>query len=233
MTKIYLDAGHGGTDSGAVGNGLFEKNLTLSITKKIEEILQTDFENVEIMTTRDTDIFLSLTERTDKANKWGADIFVAVHINASTGANASGFQSHIYTKADAKTIAMQNVMHAAIYNSIKSFKIADRGKDMSNFHVLRESKMIAILTENGFISSPFDSSLLKNEDYLNKVAQGHVDGLEKYFGLKRKEKTQDSPSEPTGTLYQVVAGTFKDRNHADEQVKKLKADGYEAYIKML
>ena len=60
MVKIYLDAGHGGTDSGAVGNGLYEKNLTLDIVKEIQKKLEENYENVEIMTTRTEDIFLSL-----------------------------------------------------------------------------------------------------------------------------------------------------------------------------
>lgn len=233
MTKIYIDAGHGGTDPGASGNGLVEKNLTLSISKKIEEILKSDYENVQIMMTRDTDVFLSLTERTNKANAWKADVFVAIHINAAASPSAHGFESHIYPNTDAKTISFQNTMHSAILKAISSYKVEDRGKERSNFHVLRESHMTAILTENLFVTSPSDATLLKKSDFIEKVAQGHVDGLEKFFGLKKKTKADDSSPPSGGTsdkLYQVVAGTFADRDNAEAVVKKLKADGYESYI---
>lgn len=229
MTKIYLDAGHGGNDSGASGNGIFEKNINLAVTKKIEAILKANYENVEIMQTRTTDIFLSLDARTDKANNWGADCFVAIHVNSSPTASAKGWESFIYNNSpNARTISFQNIMHDAVISEIKSTSgVVDRGKNRANFHVLRESKMIAILTENLFVSNPQDASLLKNDAFLNKLAQGHVNGLEKFFGLKRKA----SPTPPkTETLYQVVAGTYSDKTNAEAQVKKLAADGYSAYI---
>lgn len=228
MTKIYLDAGHGGNDSGASGNGIFEKNINLAIAKKIEAKLKATFENIQVMQTRTTDDFISLDARTDKANRWGADCFVAIHINSATTPSARGFESFIYNNSpSARTISFQNIMHESIYSQIKNSGVADRGKNRANFHVLRESDMIAILTENLFISNSQDASLLKSDAFLDKVAQGHVNGLEKFFGLKRKA----SPTPPkTETLYQVVAGTYSDRANADAQVKKLKADGYSAYV---
>ena len=104
--KLYLDAGHGDKDSGASGNGLLEKNLNLEITKRIKKLLG-DYSNVEVMTTRDTDIFLTLSERTDKANKWGADAFLSVHINANTSPSPRGFESYIYPSANSATRAFQ------------------------------------------------------------------------------------------------------------------------------
>jgi|SRR5690242_8861711 len=233
MVKIYLDAGHGGKDSGAVGNGLFEKNLTLEITQRIEKLLKANYKNVEINTTRETDIFLSLDERTNKANAWKADVFVAVHINSGT-ATARGFESHIYTKVGSDTKAFQNVMHESIFSQIKSFGVTDRGKKQSDFHVLRESHMIAILTENLFVSNSADAALLKNSAFLDKVAQGHVLGLEKFFGLVKALPPPSPTPSPTPVdseeMYQVIAGTFADKDNADALVKKLEADGYKPYI---
>lgn len=227
MVKIYLDAGHGGTDSGAVGNGLLEKDINLILVKKIEALLKANYEEVEIMQTRTTDVFLTLKERTDKANNWGADIFLSVHVNASTYPTAKGFETHIYTNASAKTQAMQNVIHEEIIRKIDG-TVYNRGKLKSNFHVLRESKMIALLTENLFISNSGDASRLKTETFLNQLAEGHVKGLEKFFGLK--EKVIPPPVEESPYLYQVIAGTFSNRGNADRQVEKLKADGYSAYV---
>lgn len=223
MVKIYLDGGHGGKDNGATGNGLLEKNLNLDICKRIEELLK-GYTNVEVMTTRDSDIYLTLDERTDKANKWGATAFLSVHINANTSPSPRGFESYIYPNADSATRAFQNVIHQEIFRQISSFGIPDKGKKTANFHVLRESIMKAILTENGFISNAADAALMKRSDFLDKLALGHVIGMEKFFGLNKAR-----PPSEVG-LYQVIAGTFSQKENATDLAKKLEADGYDAYV---
>lgn len=225
MVKIYLDGGHGGKDSGANGNGISEKNITLQVVKKIEEILKKNYVNVDVMQTRSDDTYLSLDQRTDKANKWGADYFLSVHVNASTSTAANGFETHIYTKTDAQTKAFQNVMHQEILNKIKPFGITNRGKKASDFHVLRESHMPAILTENLFISNRSDSDKLKRSDYIQATAEGHVLGFEKFIGLKKSPQP-----ESTRTLYKVQVGSFAEEENAKELMEKLKKDGYNPFI---
>ena len=91
MVKIFIDPGHGGTDPGAVGNGLLEKDLTLSISLKIRNLLN-GYENTQVKLSRDKDITLSLKERTDMANAWGADYLLSVHINAGGGTGYEDFR---------------------------------------------------------------------------------------------------------------------------------------------
>lgn len=229
--RVYIDAGHGGKDSGATGNGVHEKNVVLDLAKRIEKKLKENYSNVEVMQTRTKDVFLELRERTDKANKWKADAFISLHNNASVDKAAKGFETFIYNGSiGSDTIAFQNVMHQEIMNQINGSNVKDRGKKRANFHVLRESRMKAILTENLFVSNSAEAELLKNDAFLDKVAVGHVNGLEKFFGLERtiRPPTDDEPN--TGELYQVIAGTFSSYENAENQVKKLKNDGYEAYI---
>ena len=73
MVKIFIDPGHGGTDPGAVGNGLQEKNLTLQIATRVKNILLAEYNNVSVLMSRTGDTSLSLQERTNQANAWGAD----------------------------------------------------------------------------------------------------------------------------------------------------------------
>jgi N-acetylmuramoyl-L-alanine amidase len=181
MVRIVLDAGHGGTDSGAVGNGLREKDLTLNIVKKIDDMLK-DYEGVEIIYTRTNDRFIELSERAAIANRAKADFFLSVHINAGGG---TGFESYIFNgNVSAKTIAYQNVIHGEIMKAIGG--VRDRGKKRANYAVLRETKMPAILTENLFIDNANDAEKLKSDQFLQQIAYGHVIGLEKAFGLKKK-----------------------------------------------
>jgi N-acetylmuramoyl-L-alanine amidase len=225
LVKLYLDGGHGGSDSGAVGNGIFEKDINLKIVKKIETLLKENYKNVDTLMTRDSDVYYSLAERTNKANAWGADAFLSVHINAHTDKAVRGFETYIYPNAGAKTAAFQNVMHENIFGQISHSGIRDIGKKSANFHVLRESNMIAILTENLFISNATDASLLKQDVFLDKLAYGHVLGLERFFGLEKEIRPPTS-----GVLYQVIAGTFSTKENADDMAKKLTADGYDCYV---
>lgn len=85
MVKIFIDPGHGGTDPGAVGNGLQEKNLTLQIATRVKNILLAEYNNVTILMSRTGDTFPTLQDRTNQANAWGADFFLSIHINAGGG----------------------------------------------------------------------------------------------------------------------------------------------------
>lgn len=230
MVKIFLDAGHGGKDSGAVGNGLKEKDLTLSIVKRIGKFLG-DYEGVQVFYSRTGDTYPSLSERASMANKAGADFFISVHINAGGG---TGFETFAYTNVSSKTIAYQNVMHEEIKKLMGNVK--DRGKKRGNLAVLRQSKMPAILTENLFIDTTADAKLLKQETFLDKVAQGHVTGIVKIFGLKKKAAKKPKETKPAakpkmdGKLHKVQIGAFADPKNAEKLAAELKKKGYKPFI---
>lgn len=197
--KLWLDAGHGGKDSGALGFGLKEKDLNLTLVKKIGKLLES-YQNVDIRYSRVDDRFLELRERTNKANDAGADYFFSVHINATP--TGTGFESFIYNDASAKSVAYQNVIHAEIMKQLDNVK--DRGKQRANFHVLRESEMPAILTENLFIDNPNDNKKLQQNDFLDKIVLGHVNGIVSAFGLKLKEINQKYTIRSGETLEKIA-----------------------------
>lgn len=181
MAKIYLDPGHGGTDSGAQGNGLQEKNVTLAIALKTRDILYRDYEGHSVRLSRTGDQTRSLNYRTNDANSWGANYFVSIHINAGGGV---GYEDYIYNGSiSSQTITYRDRVHAEI---MKQVDFNNRGKKRANFHVLRESRMPAILTENGFIDNAGDAAKLKSDDYLNRIALGHANGIASALGLRRK-----------------------------------------------
>jgi N-acetylmuramoyl-L-alanine amidase len=185
MVKIFVDPGHGGSDSGAVGNGLQEKDVTLEIAKKMEEILK-GYQNVEVKLSRADDQSVSLQQRTDMANSWGADVLLSIHLNSSSSSDARGFESYIYPNAGSRTTQLQDILHAEIWEKIDNYTDDNRGKRQANFHMLRESNMEACLTENLFISNKQDAELLKDENFIYALATGHVDGCVRFFGLKKK-----------------------------------------------
>jgi|SRR5699024_1310539 len=181
MVKVYIDAGHGGTDVGANANGLYEKDVTLKIAKKVEQYLK-DYKGVKIKMSRSGDSYPTLTQRTNEANSWGADLFLSIHINSGGG---TGYEDYIYNSLSnsSKTGKIRNDIHNEV---MKKIDMRDRGKKKANFHVLRESRMSAVLTENGFIDHSSDSKKMKSQSWINDIARGHVNGIAKAFNLKKK-----------------------------------------------
>jgi N-acetylmuramoyl-L-alanine amidase len=231
MVKIVIDPGHEGVgnalDPGAVANGLKEAALTLRIAKYMYDMLN-EYEGVQVRLTRTGNQRLTLSQRAKMANEWGADFFISIHINAGGG---TGFESYVYNgNVSSATVAYQNVIHAEIMKAIGNVK--DRGKKRANYAVLRETCMPAILTENLFIDNPNDAAKLKSEQFLLQVAYGHVIGLEKAFGLKKKTKPQPQPKQKVsdGKLYRVQVGVFADRKNAERLAEELKKKGYPAII---
>ena len=195
MVRIFIDAGHGGEDPGAAGNGLLEKVLTLTIAKKIDSLLK-GYDDVLTKMSRTGDSSLTLKQRTDAANAWGADFFLSIHINAGGG---TGYEDYRYNKLSASsgTGKIQAAIHAAVTAELKAYGVKDRGAKSANFHVLRESNMSAALSENLFIDTKADADLLKQDDFLDAIARGHVAGLAKAFNLKKKATTTPTKTAPS------------------------------------
>lgn len=231
MKKIFLDKGHGGSDPGAVANGLQEKDLTHRIVEYAMDYLQANYTEFAMRTSRKGDETLTLSQRADMANKWGADVFVSVHINAGKG---TGFEIYVHPNASPQSIALQNVLHGEILSAMRQFgNITDRGKKRANYAVLRETKMPAVLTENLFIDSN-DAKLLKNEEFLKAVGEAHARGIAKFLGLPQKAKPQPQPKPQQkvsdGKLYRVQVGAFSDRKNAERLAEELKKKGYPVFI---
>jgi N-acetylmuramoyl-L-alanine amidase len=224
MSKILIDPGHGGSDPGAIGNGIKEKDVVLDIAKRIKDGLA-NYENAEVQLTRNVDISRTLSERTNHANSWGADLFVSIHINAATSSSADGFESFTYPGSKSATKAFQNGIHRSILAKVA---FDDRGQKQANFHVLRETHMTSILTENGFISNVADAKKLKDSAFLQRLADGHVIGIAEYLGLKKKP-VKEQPI--TRTLYRVQVGAFANKDNAESFLKKVQDEGFkDSYI---
>ncbi|SFA54090.1 N-acetylmuramoyl-L-alanine amidase [Parageobacillus thermantarcticus] len=215
MVKIFIDPGHGGTDPGAIGNGLQEKNVTLQIATRIRDILLAEYNNVSIRMSRTGDQTVSLTERTNAANAWGADFYLSVHINSGGG---TGYEDYVYLGVGVPTTIYQKNIHEQIIKLVDFF---DRGMKQANFHVLRETNMPAVLTENGFIDNANDAAKLKSSSFIENIARGHVNGIARSFGLPKKSG---------GTLYKVQIGAFSVKANADNLAAEAKIKGFDAYV---
>ncbi|MBI5741537.1 MAG: N-acetylmuramoyl-L-alanine amidase [Nitrospirae bacterium] len=99
-TRIVIDPGHGGDDPGAIGpSGVREKDIVLAVGKKIGGILA-ERPGIEVIYTRDRDVFIPLNERTETANSRKADLFISVHANASPRKNTRGIETYFLNWTD-------------------------------------------------------------------------------------------------------------------------------------
>lgn len=174
MKKVYLDAGHGGNDSGAVGvDGVLEKDIVLHVVKEISNILMG--RGVDVRLSRADDTFKSLSSRSDDANKWGADAFVSIHCN-SAGKSAKGLETFCY-KFKYRELA------DCVQNKMISDKLytSNRGVKEGNLHVVRETNMPACLVELGFISNEEDKAFI--EANKGRMAISIADGICDFLGI--------------------------------------------------
>ena len=183
MTILVLDKGHVGanSDPGAIGFGLLESDITNIIVDNMVNILQQKY----IVDVKVTPRSLNLTDRTNFSNNCNADYFLSVHINAAN-TQARGFESHIYTSPSNKSIEYQKIIHDEIYKYIKPFGSPDRGYKRSNFAMVRQTNCPAMLIECLFIDQIDDAKLLKDNKFLDGLADSIVNGLVKCFNLQLK-----------------------------------------------
>lgn len=229
MLKVAGDAGHGGSDPGACANGIQEKNINLVIMTRALDTLEKDYQDVQTLNIRNGDQTMSLKQRTDKANAWGADFYISVHNNAGGG---TGMETYRLPGAYASTIKKQSIIHNEVMAYLKGFSVKDRGMKTANFHVLRETKMSAVLIECLFVDHPKDAALLKQTAVLNGIGDAIARGIAKAYGLKSKLQPKPQEVAPEGKLYKVQVGAYKNKGNAEAMLVKLKKSGFNGFIKL-
>ena len=176
---IILDAGHGGSDEGAKVRYVQEKKITLATvlyTKKCLEEL-----GYRVILTRGKDIYVSLPRRVTIANKTKSVLFVSVHFNASKNASAQGIEVYYYNSKDSpRTKSSRKLASYVLHFILDQTEAVSRGVKAGNFHVIRETAMPAILIEGGFMTNYYEWQNLKSRPYLENIAKGIAQGIDKY-----------------------------------------------------
>lgn len=202
MVKVAIDAGHGINTAGKrTPDGEREWTFNDKVVKALISRLN-EYENVQIKRLDDPtgkrDIPLS--ERTNTANKFKADILVSCHHNANTSkwGGWTGVETYYYPSSNSGKKLAQAI-HPSV---VKAYSLKDRGIKSANFHMLRESKMPAILIEGGFMDSTIDIKKLRNDSVLKEAGRSIADSIAKYLNLKKKSKKSSS----SGSTYTVKKG---------------------------
>ena len=170
---IVVDAGHGGSDVGATRAGIYEKDITLDISKRVADLLTNKGYHVEM--TRRKDDTVSLQDRVLFTEEKNADLFVSIHVNSSVSEEPYGLETHYYTD---ESYAFAQEVHKSLAQKIDS---KDRGLFKSKFYVINNSIAPSILVETGFISNTAERNSLVTDERKQKTAEAVVDGILNYI----------------------------------------------------
>jgi N-acetylmuramoyl-L-alanine amidase len=236
-----LDAGHGYNTPGKRSpDGLREYEFNRAVANYANQLLE-NYKNVTVYFSHSDQRDVSLTARTDKANSLNVDIFVSIHANAfGSGGwnNVGGIETYVYpSRPPVANQLAQKIQR----NLVIATGLENRGVRTADFHVLRETKMDAVLVEGGFMTNRNEVELLSSETYRRTIAEGIVKALAEQFKLERKDNAAPSPapspsaaksaaSARKGGLFKVQAGAFEDERNAEELAARLRNAGFEAYI---
>lgn len=188
--RIALDAGHGGSDPGAVYKGRQEKDDTLDLTLAVGDILKKN--GIDVYYTRTTDEYETPFKKATDANNSGADLFVSIHRNSSENPNQySGVETLVYSDTGLKAEVARNINNQLENAGFKNLGVDER----KNLVVLKRTKMPAVLVEAGFINNDKDNYLFDEE--FDSIAQAIADGILESIPSGRPGNTTSNKSNRT------------------------------------
>ena len=226
MPKVFLSAGHGGSDPGAVGNGLKEKDINLQTLLACKEILEKH--GVQVVASRTQDENDPVGQEVKEANASKAELAVSFHVNAGGG---DGFEAFYHTSSSkGKKLAQLGEKY------VKAMGQNSRGiKSGNHLYFVKNTDMTAVLFESFFIDSK-DKTIGDTVAEQKAFGVAYAKAILEYLGIaytETKEKptdTQEKAPTTNNTIYRVQVGAYGVKENAEAMQKKLKAAGFDAYI---
>lgn len=216
MAKVFLSAGHGGSDPGAVALGMKEKDINLQMLLACNEVLVRH--GVNVVCSRTTDEYDPVAQEVKEANASGCDIAVSFHNNAGGG---DGFEAYYWDScADGKRLAALCEKHA------KALGQNSRGlKSGKKLKFVNGTTMPAVLLESFFLDNDKDNDIGDTIAEQRAFGVAYAKAILEFFGIPYKE---DKPT--SSTLYKVQVGAFSVKSNAEKLASELKAKGYSCFI---
>lgn len=226
MSKVFLGVGHGGTDSGAVANGLKEKDVNLSIAKYCNAELVRH--GVTVLMSRTKDENDPLTDEIKECNKFNPDLAVDIHNNAGGG---DGVEVFHYSKGGTSKTLANNIICEIVNTGQNSRGIKTRlnaqGKDYYGF--IRDTNPPAVIVECAFLDNAKDVKAVDSASDQKIMGVAIAKGILKTLGIAYKAEQAPTKADQK-TLYRVQVGAFSVKQNAENMKAKLIKAGYDAFI---
>jgi N-acetylmuramoyl-L-alanine amidase len=213
LRRVIIDAGHGGQDSGAIRNGVMEKDLTLDVARRLDRIVRA--KGLTTVLTRSSDETVSLAKRAQIANRENDSIFVSIHFDEGGRAAATGVQTFYAARQAAPSggisswlpflqkvsSAPSNLDSQSLAEFIQQALVAgtqafDRGTTTQQFYVVANVHHPAVLVEGGFLSNADDITKLTTDEYRQKLAVAISEGIMRYRDATKQRERTLAVSEP-------------------------------------
>lgn len=216
MAKVFLSAGHGGSDPGAVANSLYEKTINLNTLLACKDVLESH--GVDVVCSRIIDEYDPVQDEVREANDSGADIAVSFHANAGGG---DGFEVFYYSGSSiGKTLAGLCEKHVIQLGQ------NSRGlKSGNHLYFVKNTNMPSVLVESFFVDNVKDKAIGDTVQKQTAFGVAYAMAILEYFGITYKTVNKSS-----NVLYKVQCGAFKNKDNAKNLQDKLTAAGYATVI---
>lgn len=190
---IIVDAGHGGVDGGAVGGaGTLEKDINLKIALKLKSYIEESGDTCIMIREVDEDLYgrygtgknkkqQDLKKRKDLIDEYNADMFLSIHLNSFP--NSKGAQVFYQKGDDDGKLLAKSIQDSIRDNVDPSNKRTE--KESNKYFILKNNSIPSVIVECGFLSSPSEERLLKDDNYQSKLAASMFYGIERYYELKK------------------------------------------------
>lgn len=211
MPKVFLSAGHGGNDPGAVANGLYEKAINLNTLLSCrEELIR---HGVTVVCSRTTDVDDPVSQEVKEANLSESDIAVSFHANAGGG---DGFEVYYHSSnTNGKKLAKLCEKY------VKAIGQNSRGvKSGNRLQFIKNTKMTSVLVESFFVDNSTDKKIGDTIVEQKKFGVAYARAILEYLGIVYKAKA----------TYRVQVGAYTSEANAKETLKKLQQAGFEAFV---
>jgi N-acetylmuramoyl-L-alanine amidase len=203
VAMVVIDAGHGGQDSGTTRDGVLEKDLTLDVARRLDQLLRAN--GFRTLLTRAADEYISLANRATAANAQRNCVFVSIHFDEGSRAAASGVNTYYAARQIAKSPSLPswlpfvqtvsaepaNLESQSLAGFVQQALVArtqavDRGTRAEQFYVIANVSHPAVLVEGGFLTNNDDMAKLRNDDYRQQLAVAISEGIMRYRQLSRE-----------------------------------------------
>ena len=222
MPKVFLGVGHGGSDAGAVGNGLKEKDLNLQIGLACRDVLERH--GVTVLMSRTKDEADSVNEEIKECNAFSPDLAADIHNNAGGGDGAEVY--HTLSGGKGKTLATNvNNEIIAIGQNSRGVKTRENNSGKDYYAFIRQTKAPAIIVECAFIDNKTDIAIIDTAAEQKAFGVAIAKGILKTLNIAYKETAAQG-----GKLYRVQVGAFKVKTNAEEMQKRLQNAGFGSII---
>ena len=210
---VVIDAGHGGQDSGAMREGVLEKDLTLDVARRLDQLVRV--KGIRTLLTRSGDEFVSLANRAARANEQADCVFVSIHFDEGNRAAATGVNTYYAVHQAARvplrpawlpfmqrvSAAPENLESQSLAGFVQQALVAqtravDRGTRAEQFYVIANVRHPAVLVEGGFLTNSDDLAKLRTEEYRQQLAAAISEGIVRYRQFTRDRAVAMNGYEP-------------------------------------